>query len=107
MQHVVSKIEFFVGRGWERFRHYTCFFFDPFTIKGKVCRCCVRSAILDGSETGCLKENEKAILRRTEKAMVRAMYGQKVVDRKTTEEQMDVLKLKDAIDRLTTANGVR
>ena len=26
--------------------------------------------------------------------MVRAMCGQKVVDRKTTEEQMDTLKLK-------------
>ena len=34
------------------------------------------------------KENEKAILRKTERAMVRAMCGQKVVDRETTEEQM-------------------
>ena len=33
------------------------------------------------------KENENAILRRTERAMVRAMCAQKVVD-KTTEEQM-------------------
>ena len=51
-------------------------------MKGKVYCCCVRSAILCGSETWCLKENEKAILRRTERAMVRAMCGQKVVDRK-------------------------
>ena len=76
-------------------------------IKGKVYRCCVRSAILYGSETWCPKENEKAILRRTERAMVRAMYGQKVVDRKTTEEQMDMLGLKETVDRLATANGVR
>ena len=37
------------------------------------------------------KENEKAILKRMEKVMVRAMCGQKVVDKKTTEEQIDML----------------
>ena len=35
------------------------------------------------------------------------MCGQKVVDRKTTEKQMDMLGLKETIDRLATANGVR
>ena len=39
--------------------------------------------------------------------MLRAMCDQKVVDRKTTEEQMDMLGLKKTIDRLATANGVR
>ena len=39
--------------------------------------------------------------------MVMAMCGQKVVDRKTTEEQMDMLGLKKTVDRLATANGVR
>ena len=39
--------------------------------------------------------------------MVRAMCGQKVVDRKTTEEQIDKLGLRETIDRLPTANGVR
>ena len=73
-------------------------------LKGKVYRCCVRLAILYGSETWCLKENEKAILRRTERAMVRAMCGQKVVNRKMTEEQRDMLGLKETIDRLATAN---
>ena len=79
----------------------------PLKMKGKVYRCCVRSVILYGSETWCLKENENAILRRTERAMVRAMGSQKVVDRKTTEEQMDMLELKETIDRLATAYGVR
>ena len=46
----------------------------------------------DLSEIWCLKENEDAILRRTERVRVRAMCGQKVVDRKT-EEQMDMLGL--------------
>ena len=38
---------------------------------------------------------------------MRAMCGRKVGDRKTTEEQMDMLGLKEIIDRLATANGVR
>ena len=39
--------------------------------------------------------------------MVRAMCGQKVVDRKTTEEQVDLLELKETIDRLAMEwNGV-
>ena len=39
--------------------------------------------------------------------MVRAMCVQKVVDRKTAEEQMDMLGFRETIDRLATANGVR
>ena len=39
--------------------------------------------------------------------MVRAMCSQKVVDRKTTEELMDMLGLRAPINRLATANGVR
>ena len=72
-------------------------------MKDKVSGCCVRLTILHGSEAWRLKENEKAILRRTERAMVRAMCGQIVVDRKTTEEQMNMLGLKETIDQLATA----
>ena len=96
--------------GWVRFRECGELLLGnrfPLKVKGKVYRCCVRSAILHGRETWCLKENEKAILRRTKRAMVRAMCGQKAVDRKTTEEQMDMLGLKETIDQLATANGVR
>ena len=39
--------------------------------------------------------------------MVRAMCRQKVVDIKTTEEQMEILGLKETTGRLATANGVR
>ena len=39
--------------------------------------------------------------------MVRAMCSQKVVDIKMTEEQMDMLGLKETIDHLATAKGVR
>ena len=92
--------------GWVRFRECGKLLLGnsfPLRMKGKVYRCCVRSAILYGSEAWCLKENKKAILRRTE----RAMFGQRVVDRKTTEEQMDIFGLKKTVDRLATANGVR
>ena len=39
--------------------------------------------------------------------MLRAMCDENIVDRETTEEQMDMLGLKETIDRLATANGVR
>ena len=77
----------------------------PLRMKDKVYRCCVRSAILYGSEAWCLKENKKAILR-TERAMARSMCGRKAVDRKTTK-QMDMLELKETIDRLAIVNRVR
>ena len=96
--------------GWVRFRECGELLFGnrfPLKMKGKVYRCCVRSAILYGSETWCQKENEKTILRRTERALVRAMCGQKVVDRKTSEEQMGMLGLNETIERFATVNGVR
>ena len=96
--------------GWVRFRESGELLLGNrflLKIKGKVYRCCIRSAILYGSEAWCIKENKKTILRRTEKAMVRAMCGQEVVNRKTTEEQMDMLGLKETIDWLAAANGVR
>ena len=96
--------------GWVRFRECGELLTGnilPLKMEGKNYCCCIRSAILYGSEASCLKENEKAILRRTERAMVRAMCGQKVVDRKTTEEQMDMLGLRKTTDEIATANGVR
>ena len=76
-------------------------------MKGMVYQSCVRSAMLYGSETWCLRENEMAILRRTEKAMVRSMCGVKLVDRKNTEELTEMLGLKETLDRMAKANGVR
>ena len=43
------------------------------------------------SETWCLRENKVAILRPTERAMIRAMYGVKLMDKKNTEELMVML----------------
>ena len=63
-------------------------------LKGMVYQNFVRSAMLYGSEAWCLRESETAILRRTERAMVRSMCGVKLVDRKNTEELMEMLSLK-------------
>ena len=76
-------------------------------MKGTVYRSCIRSALLYGSETWCLRESDMAILRRTERAMVRSICGVKLVDRKNTEELMEMLGLKEMLDRLAQVNGVR
>ena len=39
--------------------------------------------------------------------MMRAICGRKVIGRKTTEEQMNMLGLKETVNGLATANGVR
>ena len=46
------------------------------------------------------------ILRRTERAMVRSMCGVKSVDRKNMEKLIEMLGLKEALDRMAKANGV-
>ena len=53
-----------------------------YKMKGMVYRSFVRLAMLYGSETLCLTENEMAILRRTERAMARAMCGAKLMEKK-------------------------
>ena len=63
--------------------------------------------MLYGSETWCLKENEMSILRRTERAMVRAMCGVKLKERESSEELMDRLGLRERVEQLAKANGVR
>ena len=68
---------------------------------------CVKLAMLYGSETWCLRESEMAILRRTEKAMVRSMCGVKLMDRKNMEELIEMLGLKKTLHRMAKANGVR
>ena len=47
-----------------------------------------------------------AILRRTERAMVRSMCGVKLVDRKNMEDLMEMLGLKETLDKMAKANGV-
>ena len=76
-------------------------------VKGIVYRSCVRVAMLYGSETWCLRENEIAILRRTERAMVRAMCGARLMEKKRTEDLMELLGLKETVVQMAKANRVR
>ena len=76
-------------------------------MKEMIYRNCVRSAMLYGSETWCLRENEMAILRRTERAMVRAMCCAKLMERRRTEGLMEMLGLKETVVQMAKANGVR
>ena len=76
-------------------------------LEGMVYRSCVRSVMLYGSETRCLRENEKTILRRTERARVRAMCGAKLMEKKRTEDLMEMLGLKETAVQMTKANGGR
>ena len=48
-----------------------------------------------------------AILRRTEKAMMRAMCGVKIMEKRRSQELMSLLGLKDTLDGLARASGVR
>ena len=75
-------------------------------MKGVVYRSCVRLAMRYGSETWCFKESETAILRRTERAVVRSMCGVKLEDGKKMEELMEMLGLKETLNRMAKANGV-
>ena len=47
-----------------------------------------------------------AILRRTEKTMVRAMCGAKLMEKKRTEDLMELLGLKETDVQMAKANGV-
>ena len=63
--------------------------------------------MLSGSEKWCLKENEMAILRRTGRAMVRAMCGAKLMEKKRTEDIMEMFGIKETMVQMAKANGVR
>ena len=60
-----------------------------------------------GSETYCLRENEMAILRRAKRAMVKTICGVKLIDRKNMDKLMEMLGLKEMVDKLAKAIGVR
>ena len=67
-------------------------------------------AMLYGSETWFLRENEIATLRRTERAMVRATGSAKLMEKKRTEDLMEMLGLiglKETVVQMAKANGVR
>ena len=63
--------------------------------------------MLYGSETWCLRENEIAVLRRTERVMVRAICGAKLMEKRRTEDLMEMLGSKETVVQMAKANEVR
>ena len=63
--------------------------------------------MLYGNETWCFRENEMSVLRRTERAMVRSMCGAKLMEKKRTEDLMEMLGLKETVVQMAKTNGVR
>ena len=94
--------------GWVKFRECEELLYGrkfSLKMKGRIYQSCVRSAMLDGSETWYLRENEMAILK-TEKAVMKAMCGVKIIE-KRSQELMSLQGLKDTFDGLARASGVR
>ena len=63
--------------------------------------------MLYGSETGYLRKNEMAILRRTKKAIMRAMCGVRLIEKRRSQELTSLLGLKDTLNEIARASGVR
>ena len=76
-------------------------------MKGRIYQSCVRSAMLYGIEAWCLRKNEMAILRRTEKAMMRAICGVRLIEKRRSSELVSLPGLKYTLDGLARASGVR
>ena len=93
--------------GWIKFRKYGELLYGrkfSLKMKGRIYQSCVRSVMLYGSETCCLRKNEMAILRKTEKARMRAMCGVKINQkRKRSQELMSFRSLKNTLNGLARA----
>ena len=80
-------------------------------MKGHIYRSYIRLAMLCGGETWCLRKTEVDILRRAERSIVRAVCSVKLLDKRNTEELMDMLGLKQGLkkaeDKLERTNSVR
>ena len=93
-----SKSKNWVGDVQEILRVYELKRFS-LKMKGIVYRSCVRSVMLYGSETWCFREKEITILSKTERA--------KLMEKKRTEDLMEMLGLKETMVQMPKTNGVR
>ena len=65
-----------------------------FSLKRKrIYRSYVRSAMLYGRVTLCLRENEMAILKRNQKVITRAMCGVELIEKRSRQEHKKMLGL--------------
>ena len=68
---------------------------------------CLRSAITCGSEIWCLRERKVALLRRTKRAVIKAMWEVTLFNRKNTNELMQMFGITVLIERMVRAAAVR
>ena len=66
-----------------------------------------KTAVLYGSKTWYLRENEMVTLKRTEKAMMKTICGVNLIEKRKCQEILSLLILKDTLDVLARASGVR
>ena len=67
-----------VRAGWKKFKELSgvlCAKDWPLILKGRVYRTCMRTVATYGSETWALKKDDKAVLKRVERAMIRRICG--------------------------------
>ena len=95
--------------GWVKFRKCSEILIGrrfSLKMKGKIYKSFKRSGMLYGSKAWCLREKEMAIFRRTERAMIRAMCGVKLLDQRNSEELLDMLGIKESLDRMAKASSI-
>ena len=63
--------------------------------------------MLYGSDTWFLRKNEFAILKRTEKALIRAMCGVTSIEKRSSKKFMKLLGLEETLERQAKANVIQ
>jgi hypothetical protein len=76
-------------------------------MKGRVCRACVRVAMVYGGETWVMTKEEDCVMQKAERATVRTMCGVKFRDRKSNNEMMSVIGLNEDIVTLVRKSRLR
>ena len=92
-----------VRSGWKKFRELLPLLTNrtfSHKVKGRLFSACVRSAMLYGSETWPLKQEDLSRLARTDMQMVRWMCNVSLRDRKSSEELRNRLHIPDITDLL-------
>ena len=64
------------------------------------------SVMLYESKAWCLGQSEIEILQRTQRAIVGALCGMKMVDKKMMKDPMQMLGFEESIDKLAEANSL-
>ena len=69
-------------------------------MKERIFWSCVQLAMLHRNKIWCLQKNGMAILKRIEKAMIRAMCRVKLIEKRSSQELMDLQGLAKILDKL-------